>query len=333
MTNSLLAKDKKNIELNKLKKILKNDFLAKIAWNNKSSLQNAIVNVSAIGISLNPANKHAYLVPRKGTVCLDISYMGLIHLALSTGSLVWVQAQIVRENDAYTNTGIDSKPLHEYKSFDLAARGKIVGVYCSVKTKDGDYLTEEMTADDVWAIRDRSEAYKAYERKKTLCPWVTDVEQMIKKTVVKRASSYWPKVERFEEAIHILNNDLGEGIEFDKEQEAQDKRTRPGRNPNYLPGSLKNVYLHVKEAFDAEDMEVIKDIYLGFGEPEELIAVNKCFNSKERKAIGAYVNENSTLDEKNNAPKEYYLNEDELEVLIDYNWGNRQTALPEAPRN
>lgn len=49
-----------------------NDYLAKVAFQNQTSTQNAIINVAAIGISLNPAQKLAYLVPRKGAICLDI---------------------------------------------------------------------------------------------------------------------------------------------------------------------------------------------------------------------------------------------------------------------
>ncbi|EON5390422.1 recombinase RecT, partial [Escherichia coli] len=52
----------------------KNDFLAKTAQANLPSARNAIINVAAIGITLNPSSKLAYLVPRGGAVCLDISY-------------------------------------------------------------------------------------------------------------------------------------------------------------------------------------------------------------------------------------------------------------------
>ena len=40
-----------------------NDFLTKTAERNPNSLRDAIINVAAIGISLNPAEKRAYLVP------------------------------------------------------------------------------------------------------------------------------------------------------------------------------------------------------------------------------------------------------------------------------
>jgi len=42
-----------------------NKYLAGIAQSNPTSAQNAIINVAAIGVSLNPQAKLAYLVPRK----------------------------------------------------------------------------------------------------------------------------------------------------------------------------------------------------------------------------------------------------------------------------
>ena len=62
--------------------LLKNEFTLKTAANNPNSLQAAVLNVAAIGISLNPASAHAYLVPRDGAICLDISYRGLSKLSL-----------------------------------------------------------------------------------------------------------------------------------------------------------------------------------------------------------------------------------------------------------
>ncbi|MGO1190311.1 recombinase RecT [Vibrio casei] len=183
-----------------------NDFLAKIALSNQVSAQNAIINVAAIGVSLNPALKHAYLIPRKGRVCLDISYMGLLHLAMESGSIMWGQAVLVHERDDFKLTGLGNLPHHDYSPF--SDRGNIVGVYCTVKTRDGDFLTECMSIDEIYSIRDRSESFK-----KKQGPWVTDEGEMIKKTVVKRANKYWPKVERLSNAIEYLNNESGEGFE------------------------------------------------------------------------------------------------------------------------
>lgn len=189
----------------------RNNYLATIADKNRVSLQNAIINVAAIGITLNPASKLAYLVPRDGGVCLDISYMGLLHLAMQTGSIRWGQCHIVHANDKFKRVGIDKAPVHEYGEF--SDRGEPVGAYCVVKTSDGDYLTETMKRDDIYAIRDRSVAWRSYKSKGTSCPWVTDELEMWRKTVVKRGSKYWPKVERLDRAIDYLNSSNYEGIE------------------------------------------------------------------------------------------------------------------------
>ena len=180
----------------------KNDFLAKTALSNPTSAQNAIINVAAIGITLNPASKLAYLVPRDGMVCLDISYMGLLHIAMESGVISWGQAKLVHANDTYESNGLDKAPTHKYNAF--GERGDIVGVYCTVKTPAGDYLTEEMSLAEIEAVRKTSKA--AFSDKG---PWVNHWNEMARKTVVKRASKYWPKASRLDSAIHVLNEEEG----------------------------------------------------------------------------------------------------------------------------
>lgn len=188
-----------------------NDYLATVAMGNRQSLVNAVTNTAAIGVSLNPAKKQAYLVPRDKKVCLDISYIGLMDLATATGSILWGQAFIVREKDAFQLVGLDEKPIHTFNPFAKAeVRGPIVGVYVVIKTHHGDYLTHTMTIDQVYAIRSRSSAWKGGKT----CPWHTDEEEMIRKTCVKQAYKYWPKNARLETAIHHLNTDGDEGIDF-----------------------------------------------------------------------------------------------------------------------
>lgn len=184
-----------------------NDFLAKIAINNKQSLLNAVTNVSAIGISLNPAEKQAYLVPRGGAVCLDISYMGLIDLATRSGSIMWAKAELVYSNDQFTLNGVDKQPTHQRDPFSTN-RGSVVGAYCVAKLASGDYLTEVMSKAELDSIKARSESGK-----KGSGPWATDEGEMQRKTVVKRASKYWPKSERLAEAIDMLNTEGGEGLQ------------------------------------------------------------------------------------------------------------------------
>lgn len=201
----------------------RNDYLAKTALSNPISTQNAIINVAAIGISLNPAQKLAYLVPRKGAICLDISYMGLMHIAQQSGAIKWCQSAIVRKNDQFRREGLDKPPVHIYNDFDTEEqRGEIVGAYVVIKTDEGDYLTHTMRIDAIYAIRDRSEAWKKYKQDSSKkCPWVTDEEQMILKTVVKQAAKYWPRRERLDAAIDHVNTEGQEGINFSSERQPE----------------------------------------------------------------------------------------------------------------
>ncbi|MBK1519188.1 RecT family recombinase [Enterobacter ludwigii] len=227
----------------------KNDFLAKTALSNPTSAQNAIINVAAIGITLNPASKLAYLVPRDGMVCLDISYMGLLHLAQSTGSIKWGQCKLVYSADTYESNGLDSAPTHKYNAF--GDRGEVVGGYCTVKTADGDYLTEEMSLVEIKTVEATSKAKNG--------PWKTFWEEMARKTIVKRASKYWPKAQRLDNAIHLLNEDEGmhhEPVMPHKSEEdiREDERQRQQE-------IIEHVQVLCDEMAQAETMDDLKRIF------------------------------------------------------------------------
>jgi recombination protein RecT len=223
-----------------------NDCALKVAMGNRQSVIDAVTNVAAIGISLNPAKKQAYLVPRKNKICLDLSYMGLIDLAIQDGGIKWAQAQLVHEKDTFALNGMDKLPLHQFNPF-AKDRGEIVGVYVVVKTADGEYLTHTMDIAAAYAIRDRSESWKKQEPGKR-GPWETDLGEMIKKTCVKQAYKYWPKTDRLDKAIHYLNTDGGEGVE-------------PIQQRNECPADLLTAWINKAE--EAQSPEALETIWQG----------------------------------------------------------------------
>jgi phage RecT family recombinase len=181
-----------------------NDYLFKAAQANPAALEYALINLASIGISLNPALKEAYLVPRGGKICLDIPYIGLIKLATDTGSVLWVQAQVVKKNDVFKFLGVGKAPVHEMDPF--GNRGEVIGVYCVAKLSTGESLSTVMSKAECDDIKDKSsQASKSG-------PWVTFYEEMLKKTVIKRASKLWPKSKRLDTAVQVLNEH--EGIDF-----------------------------------------------------------------------------------------------------------------------
>lgn len=184
-----------------------NDYLMSVAQREPASLQQAMTNVAAIGLSLSPAEKLAYLIPRKGKICLDISYMGLCRIATNSGSIEWIQSELVYSNDTFKLVSAGEKPIHEFDPFN--ERGEFKGGYCIAKTSGGDYLTTVMSAEEIHSVRDRSEAYK-----KNNGPWLSDFVPMAKKTVVRRAFNMWPRtdqhrMQRMALAVEISNNNEG----------------------------------------------------------------------------------------------------------------------------
>lgn len=226
-----------------------NNYAMDIAMNNRGSLIAAVVNIAAIGISLNPAKKQAYLVPRDGKICLDISYMGLMDLAIDSGSIRWGQAELVYETDTFELVGVDKEPVHKRAPF-ARDRGEVVGVYVVVKTADGDYLTDTMSREEIDGIMNRSQSVKSGKSS----PWKTDWGEMAKKTVVKRAYKYWPKTERLDTAIHHLNTDGGEGLAVLSGQQIQQQALPAPLTPeqederNALYASLQDIGMAGLEA-------------------------------------------------------------------------------------
>lgn len=197
--------------------LLKNSFVRDAAQNNPDALGSAILNVAAIGISLNPATKHAYLVPRspaKGQpaeICLDISYLGLVKLATDSGAIEWAKAILVYEGDNFVWRGPAEPPIHEADVLNAerinAANplDNLKGGYCLAKLATGEYMVDVMTAGEILKVRDASKAKNG--------PWAGEwAGEMAKKTLVKRASKSWPQSsgrDRIDTAIHVLNQHEG----------------------------------------------------------------------------------------------------------------------------
>ena len=193
----------------------KNKFLADVAVRNPSAALGAIKNIGAMGLTLNPSEKLAYLVPRGNEICTDISYRGLLKKAMDSGACRLAQAKIVYEKDCFQLNGCSSEPTHSYNAFN-PERGNIVGAYCTFKINDSDWYTETMTIDEINKIKSLSKASN-----KGFSPWTSFQEEMIKKTVIKRGLKYLPggASSEMSNIIDFLNTKGGEGIDFEKKNE------------------------------------------------------------------------------------------------------------------
>ena len=203
-TNGDLVKWQKESQF-AIQALQKNKTLASAA---PHTIENAIINVAATGLTLNPADGYAYLVPEydkelKGQVChLRISFKGLIKAATDSGVIDFVRANTVREKDSFTYKGISEEPIHEMNPFSKD-RGELVGVYCVAKTTKGDFLCDVMSWEEVEKIRAAA---------KTKMVWDQWPEEMAKKAIIKRAAKQWPKSngsQQLHETIQVINDSEG----------------------------------------------------------------------------------------------------------------------------
>lgn len=200
------------------------------------SITDSIINVAAIGLSLNPQRKHCALIPRWDTnlslyVCnADPMYQGLISIATESDAIASTYAEVVREDDVHSGNFRYQGGTSPHVMFTPnpmmtpEQRGKIVGAFCVTHLRDSPIpQVTWMRIEDIYAIRDHySEAYKNKLKKERENPgkhfyggpWESADEEMIKKTLIKRASKTWPKrTARLDHAVHLSNEAEGARIE------------------------------------------------------------------------------------------------------------------------
>lgn len=173
----------------------------KLRETSTSSVINSFYNVAAVGLTLNPTMKYAYLVPRDSQCWLDISAIGLLKLATDTGSVAAAKAEIVYQNDEFEYNGPFAKPRHTFNPFDRSARGEPVGVYVLAKLANGIDMVETLDMVEINKIKSKSKAKSG--------PWQEWFEEMIRKAGIKRAYKAWPRTERLSAAEAILNEHEG----------------------------------------------------------------------------------------------------------------------------
>lgn len=218
----------------------KNSYLDKATTDSK--LQ-AVLNIANVGLTLNPVLKLAYLVPRynsskKVIECnLEPSYQGLVKLITDTGSARNVYAHVVHEGDDFEETlGTEPSITHRPKRTSKT----ITHAYAVAVLFNGSKQIEVMTADEINAIRDISESYKAFKDKKTSsCIWESDYSEMCRKTVIKRLTKYLPKTDQWEK--------LGTAIDLDNRD-----YSISNDQAGYIESLLTNCSLPVEEVVEIE---------------------------------------------------------------------------------
>lgn len=150
----------------------------------QQSLLGAVMQAAQLGLECDGVLGHAYLVPFKDEVQLIVGYKGLVDLARRSGQLSTIFARVVHAKDQFEYAYGLTERLEHIPSSD-ADPGDVVAVYAVARLKDGGTQFEVMTRAEVEKIRERSRA-------KDDGPWITDYEEMAKKTSLRRLCKLLP---------------------------------------------------------------------------------------------------------------------------------------------
>ena len=215
----------------------------------------AIMQASQLGLEPGIMGS-CYLIPfyNKNTGKYECTFMpgyrGFLDLARRSGQIVSLVARAVYENDEFTyEFGLKEDIKHKP---NMNNKGQLVAVYAVALLKDGGHQFDVMSRQEVEKIRNTS------SKSKDNGPWVTDFEEMAKKTVLRRLFKWLPcsvemqKAVSLDEQLEIGTQDIksaaseefdidfvidGESYESPKEQKLMN-RINQAKNDNKETGEL-----------------------------------------------------------------------------------------------
>jgi recombinational DNA repair protein RecT len=176
------------------------------------SLKNAITNLAAVGLTLNPIKKHATILPRWNDKLkcheaqLVVMYQGLMWLAGQAG-VSDITVDVVYSADKFDSERTDQGDKWSHKVAHGVPRdgtfSRFVLAYVGARMPTSKMMKLELVpCEDIYTMREKSESYldKDTGKPRPNSPWVVFFDEMAKKAALKRASKRW------EEAV-IHNDD------------------------------------------------------------------------------------------------------------------------------
>lgn len=191
------------------------------------SFLSALLQAAQLGLEIDSGLGHAYLVPYKAECTLILGYRGLVDLARRSGQVSTVQAHVVRQgDDFYYSFGLEPRLHHEPTS---PIESKVTHAYAVVKLRDGNTQFDVMARDQIDAIRRRSRAG-------TEGPWVTDFDEMAKKTVLRRLAKLLPMSAEAHRAVTLdehADAGLSQAFEVELDELPEPAAGSPDSQPSH----------------------------------------------------------------------------------------------------
>ena len=166
-----------------------------------------VAKIASLGLVIDAQLGECYLIVGYGKdgpkPQIRVGYRGLIKLARQSGEVAAIYAHEVCEADYIEcELGTDKRLVHRPDLF--GERGAVRGYYAVIKYKDGDTDFEPMSIQQIHAIRDKSDGYKAFKAGKIKdTPWNSGEGEMSKKTTIRRLMKRSPMSPDLAKAVRI----------------------------------------------------------------------------------------------------------------------------------
>lgn len=163
----------------------------------RESLMESFINCSQLGIE--PDGRRAYLIPYGTTCTLIIDYKGLVELALRSGKISNIFADVVCENDEFE---YDMGEIKKHKIDFKKPRGAMYAAYAICRFKDGTVQSCVMSKEDIEKVRRSSKSANG-------STWKDWYDEMAKKTAFKRLAKWLPLSPELRDAIDLDDKATG----------------------------------------------------------------------------------------------------------------------------
>lgn len=160
----------------------------------------SVIEAGSLGLEPCGPKRQGYLIPWKnkntGTKECQFmpSYIGLIELARRSGQVKTISGQVVYSGDKFEYRRTSSGPHFAHEP-NLDNPGTARAYYAVAEMIPAGVEFEVMTKPQIEDIRKRSQSANSG-------PWVTDYDEMAKKTVIKRLLKRLPMSDELADVIH-----------------------------------------------------------------------------------------------------------------------------------
>lgn len=206
------------------------------------SVIGCMLQCSVLGLEPNTAKQEMYLIPRwnskqRITECtMIVGYQGYIAMSMRSGLLSRVQGHVVREGDNFTyELGMEPRLGHK-PSLENTGSRPVTHAYAVAKQKDGEYLLEVLSVDELHSRRAKSESYTG--KFPQYSPWNTSYEAMCRKSAIRALWKWMPKTDLIAtaDAVEVAvdsHKSLGEALDSQVTDSLERKGLSLGADEEY----------------------------------------------------------------------------------------------------